>query len=119
MWRPAMDQPKDLRAAAVIPVSRGAPRARRQPWAQWALPRYPGQTVPGRLWQFRRERGWRQVDLAMALGVDEMTVINPEKGRPNPRGPPRPHGLRSASLPSATWMLSRVNLMRSSDLGMR
>ncbi len=48
-------------------------------------PRYPCQTFADRLRQYRRERGWRQVDLAKAIGVHEDTVRNWETGRCKPR----------------------------------
>ena len=47
--------------------------------------RYPSQTFADRRRQYRRERGWRQVDLARALGVNKDTVRNWEAGRVAPR----------------------------------
>ena len=49
------------------------------------IPRYPCQTFADRLRQYRRERGWRQVDLAKAIGVNKDTVVNWETGRSVPR----------------------------------
>jgi len=50
-----------------------------------AVPRYPYRTFAERLRQYRRERGWRQVDLAKAIGVNKDTVWNWETGRTEPR----------------------------------
>ena len=49
------------------------------------MPRYPCHTFADRLRAYRRERGWRQVDLARALGVNKDTVRNWEAGRVAPR----------------------------------
>ena len=43
-----------------------------------------GETVKNNLEALRRERGIRQEDLAVALGVSRQTVISLEKGRYNP-----------------------------------
>ncbi len=37
-----------------------------------------------RLREHRRERGWRQVDLAKAIGVNKDTIRNWETGRTDP-----------------------------------
>ena len=49
------------------------------------IPRYPCQTFADRLRAYRRERGWRQIDLAKAIGVNKNTVLNWETGRTEPR----------------------------------
>ncbi len=48
-------------------------------------PRYPCRTFADQLREYRRERGWRQVDLAKALGVNKDTVRNWETARSIPR----------------------------------
>ncbi len=50
------------------------------------MPRYPCQTFAERLREYRRDRRWRQVDLARAIGVNKDTVRNWETGRAAPRG---------------------------------
>ena len=50
-----------------------------------AVPRYPCRTFADRLREYRRERGWRQGDLARAIGVNKNTVRNWESGRSEPR----------------------------------
>ncbi len=37
-------------------------------------------------YQFAMHRGMKQVELAEALGVNEMTILNWEKGRTKPSG---------------------------------
>jgi DNA-binding XRE family transcriptional regulator len=49
------------------------------------VPRHPCRTFADRLRQYRRERGWRQVDLARAIGADKNTVLNWETGRSESR----------------------------------
>ena len=49
------------------------------------IPRYPSRTFADRLRQYRRERGWRQVDFARVIGVNKDTVRNWEIGRSVPR----------------------------------
>jgi DNA-binding XRE family transcriptional regulator len=50
-----------------------------------AVLRHPCQSFGDRLRRYRRERAWRQVDLANAIGVNKDTVRNWETGRSEPR----------------------------------
>jgi DNA-binding XRE family transcriptional regulator len=50
-----------------------------------SIPRYPYRTFADRLRAYRRARGWRQIDLATAIGVNKDTVRNWETGRSEPR----------------------------------
>lgn len=45
---------------------------------------YPNQTLGERIKKWRLERGLFQVDLAKMVGVNEMTIVNWEKGRTRP-----------------------------------
>ncbi|MGA2319037.1 MAG: helix-turn-helix transcriptional regulator [Thermodesulfobacteriota bacterium] len=45
---------------------------------------YPDQTLGERIKKWRVERGLLQRDLAKLIGVDEMTIVNWEKGRIKP-----------------------------------
>jgi ribosome-binding protein aMBF1 (putative translation factor) len=45
---------------------------------------HPDQTLGERIRKWRLERGLFQVDLAKRLHVDEMTIVNWEKGRTKP-----------------------------------
>ena len=49
------------------------------------VPRHPAESFADRLREYRRERGWRQVDLARAIGVNKDTVRNWEAGHARPR----------------------------------
>ena len=49
------------------------------------VPRYPHQTFADRLQAYRCERGWRQIDVAKAIGVNKDTLRNGEAGRCEPR----------------------------------
>jgi DNA-binding XRE family transcriptional regulator len=46
--------------------------------------RYPGRTLGERIKKLRLERGLFQRDLAKMIGVNEMTIVNWEKGRTRP-----------------------------------
>ena len=48
--------------------------------------RYPNETIGQKIKKLRLERGLMQVELAEALSVHEMTVVNWEKGRTKPSG---------------------------------
>ena len=50
------------------------------------VPRFPAQTLGERVRRFRLEQGLYQVQLAELARVDEMTIVNWEKGRTVPRG---------------------------------
>ena len=45
---------------------------------------HPDRTLGERLRKWRLERGLCQVDLAKMVGVNEMTIVNWEKGRTKP-----------------------------------
>jgi transcriptional regulator with XRE-family HTH domain len=45
---------------------------------------HPDRTLGERLRKWRLERGLYQVDLAKMVGVNEMTIVNWEKGRTKP-----------------------------------
>jgi DNA-binding XRE family transcriptional regulator len=45
---------------------------------------HPDRTLGERIKKWRLEQGLFQVDLARMIGVNEMTIINWEKGRTNP-----------------------------------
>jgi transcriptional regulator with XRE-family HTH domain len=45
---------------------------------------YPDRTLGERIKKWRLERGLFQRDLAKLIGVDEMTIVNWEKGRTKP-----------------------------------
>ena len=45
---------------------------------------YPDRTLGERIKKWRLERGLFQKDLAKLIGVDEMTIVNWEKGRTKP-----------------------------------
>jgi DNA-binding XRE family transcriptional regulator len=45
---------------------------------------YPGRTLGERIRKWRLEQGLFQRDLANSIGVDEMTIVNWEKGRTRP-----------------------------------
>jgi DNA-binding XRE family transcriptional regulator len=49
-------------------------------------PRFPAQTLGERIRRFRLEQGLYQVQLAELARVDEMTIVNWEKGRTVPQG---------------------------------
>lgn len=49
------------------------------------VPRYPSDTLGQRIRKARLERGLYQRDLAKELGVDEMTIVNWERGKTVPR----------------------------------
>jgi transcriptional regulator with XRE-family HTH domain len=45
---------------------------------------HPDQTLGERIKKWRLEKGLFQRDLAKLIGVDEMTIVNWEKGRTKP-----------------------------------
>jgi len=45
---------------------------------------HPDQTLGDRIKKWRLEQGLFQRDLAKIIGVDEMTIVNWEKGRTKP-----------------------------------
>jgi DNA-binding XRE family transcriptional regulator len=45
---------------------------------------YPDRTLGDRIRKWRLEKGLFQVELAKKIKIDEMTVVNLEKGRTNP-----------------------------------
>jgi DNA-binding XRE family transcriptional regulator len=47
---------------------------------------YPDRTLGERIKKWRLEQGFFQRDLAKIIGVNEMTIINWEKGRTRPKG---------------------------------
>ena len=50
------------------------------------MPRFPAATMGERIRRFRMEQGLYQVQLAELARVDEMTIVNWEKGRTVPQG---------------------------------
>jgi len=48
------------------------------------MPLHPDQTLGERIRKWRLEEGLFQRDLAKIIGVDEMTIVNWEKGRTKP-----------------------------------
>jgi DNA-binding XRE family transcriptional regulator len=48
------------------------------------ISRYPSETLGERIKKWRLEQGLFQKDLAMLIGVDEMTIVNWEKGYTKP-----------------------------------
>jgi putative transcriptional regulator len=41
-------------------------------------------TIPNKIRDFRKERGWRQVDLAQRLGIQQSEVSDLETGKRRP-----------------------------------
>ena len=50
------------------------------------ISRYPNETLGQKIKKLRLEKGLKQVELAVFLGVSEYTVRNWEKGRTQPSG---------------------------------
>jgi len=48
------------------------------------ISRYPARTLGERIKKWRLEQGLFQKDLAEMIGVDEMTIVNWEKGKTKP-----------------------------------
>jgi transcriptional regulator with XRE-family HTH domain len=48
------------------------------------LSRYPARTLGEYIRKWRLEQGLLQVDLAKKIGVNEMTIVNWEKGKTKP-----------------------------------